>query len=446
MGFGEVNVNDPQFPFVNPDPNAPLWRRQARWLRRRLIRQRMIWAPTSRRKEWNSALNWREFWHGQTRLDSFPRVIQVGTNWTCNLRCAFCRLTMPWTREEMHKRPSRELQLSEHVVETIKRLLPYAEMMTLTPLGEPLLWGGLKDLLEYHARLGSHNLALTSNGMLLDDAMAERLVRGQLSRLFLSIDSNDPGVYASMRVGGNLRAVEAGIQRVNLWKKRLNVPWPALTLNATFMARNIGQLPSMVAWAKLLGFEEISVQLMEMENPELEPEFLGHHPDLAREGLERALERGREIGFRVVPHPALLSLIAAAGAGRNVADHQYQATSPIMPEAVRQAALAGAHDDATPDPARSDEMLADPLVQCAIPPKVPGKVLVEKCAFPWYNLLIDTDGDVRPCCWADVSWGNLNKLSFEEIWNSSKAQAMRRLFLRNVTPRSCRKKHCRVDL
>jgi MoaA/NifB/PqqE/SkfB family radical SAM enzyme len=75
-----------------------------------------------------------------------------------------------------------------------------------------------------------------------------------------------------------------------------------------------------------------------------------------------------------------------------------------------------------------------------------GKTLVEKCSYPWYFLLIDTDGDVRPCCWAATSWLNLNDLDFDEVWNGEAAQTMRRRFLNNDIPVSCMKKHCRVDL
>ena len=74
------------------------------------------------------------------------------------------------------------------------------------------------------------------------------------------------------------------------------------------------------------------------------------------------------------------------------------------------------------------------------------KSLVEKCNYPWYNMLIDTDGDARPCCWADTSFGNLNQDSFDAIWNGIVAQKMRGDFLADHIPASCRKKHCRVDL
>lgn len=419
-------MSEPQSNFVLPQPEAPWWRLQARALRRAILKRRLERAPDDRKKAWNSELNRREFWHGRTRLESYPRVIQVGTNWTCNLKCAFCRLTMPWTREAFHKKPAAELQLSPRTLEAVKRLLPYAEMMTLTPLGEPLMWSGLRELLEHHARLGSHNLALTSNGMLLDDAMAERLVRGQLSALYLSIDSNDPEVYASMRVGADLRRVEEGIRRVAAWKEKLGSPWPRMTINATFLKRNLGQMASMADWAQGLGAEAISVQLMEIENPELEEEFLGRHVGAAREALRATVERGQAIGFTVLPHPALTSLIEAAKAGREVGEHDYTAASPIMPEALKRKHGEAAGSGTAPAAMR--------------------KPLVEKCALPWHNLLIDTDGDVRPCCWAGVSWGNLNRMELDDVWNGPQALGMRQAFLKNIIPHSCRGRHCRVDL
>ena len=485
-------MNDPFTPFTLPRPDAPNWRHAARSARRALIRHRRDKAAGEERKRWNSQLNWREFWHGRTELESFPRVVQVGTNWTCNLKCSFCRLTMPWTQDQLKQLPGRQLQISDKVEAIVEKLLPYAEMMTLTPLGEPLMWRGLKDFLEIHQKLGSRNLALTTNGMLLKDATAEMLVRGELSQMYLSCDSNDPTVYAGMRVGGDLKIVEEGMRRVVAWKKKLGVPWPYLTLNSTFMLRNIPQLPSMVAWAQELGFDQISVQLMEIENPEHEPEFLGYHPQLARRFVTEALEIGRKIGMTVRPHLAMRNLISAALEGHVVQEHGYTASAPNMPEEFKllryeeaarvgaaQAAAAQAREEggcATCACSAGESKSVSAAigaghggsgsygnVEGSLPDEVPaeftagsenletildmrGKTLVEKCHYPWYNLLIDTDGDARPCCWADLSFGNLNQLDFNEIWNGEKAKKMREDFLANHIPDSCRGKHCRVDL
>ncbi|MCE5231484.1 SPASM domain-containing protein [bacterium] len=418
-------MNDTTISFIPPEPEVSWLRRQARSMRRGYLRARMNAAPPGQLKRWNSELNWREFWHGCTRLESMPRLVQVGTNWTCNLKCSFCRLTMPWTRESFRNKPAAELQITPRVESAVEKLLPYCEMMTLTPLGEPLLWSGLGGLLEYHAKIGSHNLAMTSNGMLLNDKNCERLVRGQVSEFYVSIDTNDPNVYQTMRVGGDLREVEAGLRRLNEWKKKLGSPWPRLHCNATFMERNIRQLPSMVAWADELGFSQLSVQLMEIENPEQESEFLGHHVELARRMVELAIENASRLNFNLRPHLALTNLLSASGAGRNVARHNFTAASPIMPESVKG----------------ESRRTFEAGVQTG-----DGRLLVEKCSDPWFNVLIDTDGDVRPCCWTGMSWGNLNRLEFDRIWNGQPAIAMRETFLKDFIPPACRNKHCRVDL
>lgn len=421
-------MNETHTTLTLPQPDVSWLRGRARALRRAYLLRRMRSAAPAEVKRWNTALNWREFWHGRTRLDSRPRQVQVGTNWTCNLKCSFCRLSQPWTRESLQKLAGEELRISARVEAAVERLLPYCEMLTLTPLGEPLLWPGLAHLLEVHAKIGSRNLAMTSNGMLLDDRNCERLVRGQVAEFFVSIDSNAPEVYKTMRVGGDLRQVEAGLRRLVAWKEKLRSELPRLHCNATFLERNIRQAPSMVAWAAALGFSDLSVQLMEIENPEQESEFLGHHVELARRMVGEALENGRKLNFEVKPHLALTNLIAASEAGRDVARHEFKAASPIMPEEVK-------HADGPSSAAVADAG-----------PRPDARPLVEKCFDPWFNVLIDTDGDVRPCCWTGVSWGNLNKLEFDEVWNGPAAVGMRRAFLQNLIPAGCRDKHCRVDL
>lgn len=420
-------MNESNTTFILPEPDVSWLRGRARALRRAYLLRKMRSAAPGEVKRWNSELNWREFWHGCTRLDSMPRQVQVGTNWTCNLKCSFCRLTQPWTRESMQKLPGEQLQISPRVETAVEKLLPCCEMLTLTPLGEPLLWSGLGNLLELHAKFGSKNLAMTSNGMLLNDRNCERLVRGQVAELFVSIDTNDPDVYKTMRVGGDLREVEAGLRRLGAWKEKLGSELPRLHCNATFMERNIRQAPSMVAWAGELGFSDLSVQLMEIENPEQESEFLGHHVELARQKVAETLENGRKMNFDVKPHLALRNLISASAAGRDVARHDFKAASPIMPEEVKHADGQG----------ETKETGA---------PAAEGRALIAKCFDPWFNVLIDTDGDVRPCCWTGISWGNLNQQPFEQVWNGPAAVGMRKAFLKNMIPEGCRGKHCRVDL
>ncbi len=362
----------------------------------------------------NSRLNWREYWHKRVELNSRPRLMQIGTNWTCNLKCNFCRLTLESTQKELKAKPPRELEISDRVFDTVMELMPYPETITLTPLGEPLLYSKFGRVLERHGQLGSHNLAMTSNANLITDERAEMLVDGGMNHIFVSVDSDDPDVYASMRVRGELHKVENALQSINKWKRKLGKPRPTMTLASTFMERNVRQMPSLVDFAVRHGFEVYSVQLMEMENPELEDEFLGNHIELAREMVIETMKRAEGKPVRVHINIALRNLM----------------TKGLSLPERRQ------FDQAT------DGRTDDPMATVS----TKGQTLMEKCHYPWYFALIDTDGDCRPCCWTGISFGNLNKLSFDEVWNGEGAVGMRRDFLNNHIPKACQNKHCRVDL
>ncbi len=394
---------------VLPQPTQKISsiRRAARWCIRYGLRGRLGLSSTRAKRFHNARLNWREFWHGQTLLHSLPLHLQVGTNLTCNLRCIFCRRQVPAEQERLANLLSTDRQMSWELVERIAQLIPYAEMVNLTPYGEPLLFSQLAELLERYRLNQCDNLALTTNAQLLDDERSKMLVRSGVHTLFLSIDTCDPEIYAGMRVGGTLEQAEAGIERVNQWKDRFQSRVPRLILASTFMARNIPQLPAMVEFAARHRIEEISVQLMEVENPALESEALEHHVSLTRQMLNEAEELAKASGVRLIIHLAMQNLLATTAA---------KSISGSSTRLTRAESLIGR------------------------------KPLIELCRYPWMFLYIDTNGDVRPCCYASVCFGNLLQQDFQTIWNGPAARQMRQNFLDNVIPEACRNKHCRVDL
>ena len=387
-------------------------------------RQRLIWsldhAHGERVKMANAALNWREYWHKQTHLHSYPRHLQIGTNWTCNLKCNFCRLTMDSTQDQLKQLPKNELEISPAVLEAVLELMPYAEMMTLTPLGEPLLYSQIGRVLEHHRRLGSRNLAMTTNANLIDDSRARMLVEGGVNHLFVSIDSSNQEVYEGMRVLGHLDKVEAALDSINRWKDKLNSDRPTMTLASTFMERNVRQMPELVEFAIRHRFNDYSIQLMEVENPELADEFLGNHVELTKQMMLETLKRAEgRLELRI--NLALRNLLSSALS---------------LPEMKKLASASGEFIE-TPTNANGDGLASI---------STSGKHLTEKCHYPWYYMVIDTDGDCRTCCWTSMSYGNLNSAGFREVWNGDRAQTMREDFLRNHIPKACQAKHCRVDL
>ncbi len=377
-------------------------RKAGRDVKRYALLLRRSLATSRHKAAINTKLNWKEFWQGRTRLWSYPRHIQVGTNLTCNLQCIFCRRQHPEERKRLEAIPSGEKEMSLPVISKLLHIAPYAEIVNITPYGDPLVFTRLHDFLKKYQQLGCRNLALTTNGALLDDAKAELIVRTGVHIVFLSIDSCDPATYRQLRKGAELERVIEGIDRINAWKERLHSPTPRLFLAATLMRRNIEELPSMIDFCRKKQFEEISVQMMEVEVPEMEPESLQHFRNLTKSMLTLAQNKAQAAGVRYNLHLALRNLMA-----------ERENTAPTAPG--------------------NDETGGKQVA------------LTELCHYPWYFIYLDTNGDVRPCCYASVCWGNLEEQEFEEVWNGAAALSMRRSFLDNVVPAACRDKHCRVD-
>jgi len=396
------------------------------WVKRQHLLWRLALAKGEERKRVNAVLNWKEFWQKRTRLTSMPRHVQIGTNWTCNLKCNFCRLTQEETQARLRQLPRKDLEISDAVLETVLELLPYPEMITLTPLGEPLLYSKIGVLLERHRQLESHNLALTTNANLIDDERARMIVEGGLAHLFVSIDAVTPDLYSQMRVRGSIEKVEAALESINRWKEILKTPFPTMTLAATFLARNLSEMPRLLDFALKHKFNSYSIQVMEIENEELAPEFIGNHLEMAKEMVLTTLARAEGKPIEISLNLGFRSLLSGV-----MSPSEMKTLARFMPD-----------DNGMPDETGVLTEENPKLAQWS----TRGKTLIEKCHYPWYFLLIDTDGEARPCCWAAISWGNLNRSSLDEVWNSPAAIQMREHFLQNHIPKGCQNKSCRVEL
>lgn len=64
------------------------------------------------------------------------------------------------------------------------------------------------------------------------------------------------------------------------------------------------------------------------------------------------------------------------------------------------------------------------------------------CPHPWVNVNILSDGTVKPCCWCKGHIGNLNRETFDEIWNGNKVAELRQSILDNKIHPMCKNAPC----
>ena len=141
---------------------------------------------------------------GQERLAGLPVEYIVETTAKCNLYCPMCpRETHPQPKEDM---------LDDVFDRLVGEAGASAEHMMLIGLGEPLLDPKIFDRIEYCERHGISTL-LSTNGTLLDQEMADRLLRTPLAHITLSFDGASAGTFEYYRKGARFERVRDNFVR-----------------------------------------------------------------------------------------------------------------------------------------------------------------------------------------------------------------------------------------
>jgi GTP 3',8-cyclase len=142
--------------------------------------------------------------------DSFNRPInylRVSITDRCNLRCLYC---MP--EDGVPMRPHDEILRYEEILAVIRAAADLGISKVRITGGEPLVRLGVVDFIRSVARIpGIDDLAVTTNGMLLEQYAAEMAAAG-LRRVNVSLDTLQPDKFRRMTRRGDLDKVLAGIE------------------------------------------------------------------------------------------------------------------------------------------------------------------------------------------------------------------------------------------
>jgi cyclic pyranopterin phosphate synthase len=142
-------------------------------------------------------------------IDSFGRrhtSLRISVTDRCNIRCFYC---MP--AEGVVFRPRAELLTFEEIERFVRALVPMGVNKLRLTGGEPLVRADLPHLVEKLAAVsGVRDLALTTNGMLLDE-QATALKSAGLRRVNISLDTLREEVFERITRRQGLNRVLAGI-------------------------------------------------------------------------------------------------------------------------------------------------------------------------------------------------------------------------------------------
>ncbi len=216
-------------------------------------------------RAWNRAKLLWGYLRRREILDAMPVEYIVETTAKCNLHCPMCaRETLPQPKQDM----------SDEIFERlVTEAGDTAEHMMLVGLGEPLLDRKIFERIEYCERHHIYTL-LSTNGTLLDEEAAARLLATPLAHMTFSFDGATKESFETYRKGARFEQVRDNFVRFARMKKergaRLQVVVQMVQLDG-----NAGETEEFMRfWRSVPGVDQVRIK--QDETNVLQPE--ARHP------------------------------------------------------------------------------------------------------------------------------------------------------------------------
>lgn len=327
----------------------------------------------------NALLNAREREAQATILKSRPTFAWIGIGGRCNLDCAHCGIP-PRDRRDPHIP-----ELSREVFDMLKtELFPYLETCAFggNNVGEPLFAECWDEYLEEAAQFGCR-LILVTNGVLLNRERIARLVACG-AQVNISLEGATRETYEAIRGPFYDRLIQ-NLALFQEERKRHPGTGTVVHLGFTAFYDNIRELPALVELAARYGVDQIGAIHFVPWYEYQRSQSLVYHKSLSNECFAKAAQRAQELGVRVF----------------------FEAPFEIEPMAPKR------------------------------PPSDARPIQLEACFLPWTSISINEWGVVHPCCGGDLFMGNLNKESFEDVWNGPRYRRLRKTVNSDTPPTVC---------
>jgi len=149
---------------------------------------------------------------------SFPVDVIVEVTRYCNLACIMC----PYPNLKRSK-GHMSFDIFQKIVDEVSRENPETRVW-LAIMGEPLMLGNeLIEYISYAKAQGIKEVCLNTNGNLLNEEIALRLLKSGVDKILVSIDAFSQESYEKIRINGNFSQVYRNVERLLEMKRDLKV-------------------------------------------------------------------------------------------------------------------------------------------------------------------------------------------------------------------------------
>ena len=383
--------------------------------------------------EANARLSEVEYSLQRLYLHSMPRYLTIVISDRCNIDCPHCYQSK--TGDNLLQDP----EISRVLRREFSALYPYLSTLRVQG-GEVFAIRGFRELVEDVGSAADRPLiSISTNGTLIDQAWAERIVQTPFQSITVSIDGGTQRTFEKLRRGARFQKVVENITRLQELKRSIGSSLPRLDAFFVLMRSNYREILQFLALMKDLGIPEVAFQtmLIDARNLSREPELVNeviNDPEEVRELysiVQQAMAEERP-HFHRISWSGLQSLFEHHGLDPNLLNEENSSLYPDQGSSAQSEQSRQADE-----PAWAAKNQADP-VHCGngfeaeksifIPalPKVSwendGKI--QLCPNPWSMMFVVENGDVL-LCFLSEPVGNLYNSPLVKIWNSPRAIAKR---------------------
>ncbi len=296
-----------------------------------------------------------------------PTHYNIATSVVCNIKCVFCpRQTLtPLAKKDFG-------YLTADYFEEVKPHLGAALRTGMFGLGEPFLNPNFFDFLKAAKERGTYCMT-SSHGMSLKPRVIGKILDHGLDELCVSFDGATARTTNFLRNGADFDTVRRQVGDLIRQRNERGLDRPRVHMSFTVSKYNMWEMSKGVRLAHELGVDMLAFSNLVLDNPE--------HAHVSAVGsriyewnLARAKRVAKKLGVEMMTF--------------------YQIPYPYKEQPV--------------------------------PPTDPG--VRYGCLEAWRAMIVERDGNMKPCCYLDLSYGNVHKGDYVDQLNSEAAIGFRRTF------------------
>ncbi len=229
---------------------------------------------------------------GRTFMEASPTYILMSNIEACNLKCPICgpfrEIYLSHEKENPMKRAvakqkeilqSQDALVADRVAGEIITQVPDLKVLGLSGAGDPFFRPDTKKILFATNKPQELEIALFTNGLLLNKKMWKKIRHNRFRYINVSVDAASKGTYQSLRIPGKWKTLMDNLKFIGALRKDGRIP--QFVINFTVMRSNLEEIPGFVRLGREVGCDNVYFQRVRGSIWKQENFFDGPHEDTA---------------------------------------------------------------------------------------------------------------------------------------------------------------------